>query len=320
MVGKFSARVLTLLAAGTLAVSLGGVAAASAGAHHGGAATAACRSDQASASCALGPHGTVRHVIYIQFDNTHYQRDNPNVPSDLQQMPNLLNFITGQGALISHEHTPLIAHTADDIVTSETGMYGNRQGVPIANEYNYYKPDGTSDPAGSFAYWTDPIVDYTTNLSGTPVGDHTRTMITQSGKNAPAPWVPYTRAGCNFGAVAAANTELENTLPDVALVYGKNSPEAREAGKTNSSGSFQAQAEADFMGLAVHCARGAAVCARSHGSVPDVLPDEPGGYHGYRALYGSKIHPACHQPGGAGPQPEWRGDQELVRPARVPWV
>jgi hypothetical protein len=59
--------------------------------------------------------------MYLQFDNVHFTRDNPNVPSDLEQMPNLLNFLTGNGTLISHEHTPLIAHTADDIVTAESG-------------------------------------------------------------------------------------------------------------------------------------------------------------------------------------------------------
>ena len=37
--------------------------------------------------------GTVKHVIYLQFDNTHYNRDNPNVASDLEQMPHLLNFL-----------------------------------------------------------------------------------------------------------------------------------------------------------------------------------------------------------------------------------
>src|SRR5271170_3113566 len=137
----------------------------------------------AATTCALGANGTsVKHVIYIQFDNVHYARDNPNVPSDLEQIPNLLNFITGNGTLISHEHTPLIAHTADDIVTSETGLYGSDEGLPIANEYNYYTPGGTTDTAGSFAYWTDPIVDYDTTTSA-PVGDKNFTLITAQGKN-----------------------------------------------------------------------------------------------------------------------------------------
>src|SRR2546430_16885923 len=57
--------------------------------------------------------GKIQHVIYIQFDNTHFTRDNPNVPSDLEQMPHLLNFIENNGALLTNHHTPLIAHTAN---------------------------------------------------------------------------------------------------------------------------------------------------------------------------------------------------------------
>jgi len=158
---------LTALAAGVPA-AWAATSAAAAG------ATATVRGVASSGTCSLGPGGKIKHVIYIQFDNTHYTRDNPNVPSDLQQMPNLLNFITSNGTLITHEHTPLISHTANDIVTSESGLYGNHHGMPIANTYQYYKPDGTTDTAGSFAYWTDPIVDYNT---GKPVGDHTPTMI-----------------------------------------------------------------------------------------------------------------------------------------------
>ena len=42
-------------------------------------------------------NGKIKHVIYVQFDNVHFLRDNPNVPSDLEQMPNLLNFIRDNG-------------------------------------------------------------------------------------------------------------------------------------------------------------------------------------------------------------------------------
>jgi hypothetical protein len=275
------AAVALVLGVTAAAATAGAAARATPGARH-----------SSSAGCVLGPHGSVKHVIYLQFDNVHYTRDDLNVPSDLQQMPNLLHFITGHGTLITHEHTPLIAHTADDIVTSESGLYGSHQGVPIANEYNYYKPDGTTDTAGSFAYWTDPIVDYDTGLASKPVGDHTPTLIGSNGKNAPAPWVPYTRAGCNFGTVAGADTELENTLPDVPHVFGAHSPEAKEA----ENPKLQNKATADFMGLAVHCAHGSAVC--SQGSRPDLLPDEPGGYHGYRALYGNKFIQPVISPSG----------------------
>jgi hypothetical protein len=291
MLGTRFSRPLTLLAASALAVGVTATAGAAAW-PSAGAGRAAARLDAGQARCALGAGGKIQHVIYMMFDNTHYTRDNPNVPSDLQQMPNLLKFLTGNGTLITREHTPLIAHTADDSVTLESGLYGSDQGIPIANEYNYYQPDGTTHTAGSFAYWTDPIVDYDTGLAGKPVGDHTTTMIGTNGKTPPAPWVPYTRAGCDFGTVASANTELENTLPDVPHVFGANSPEAKEAENPN----LQSKAEADFMGLAVHCALGSGVCGA--GSRPDVLPDEPGGYHGYRALYGNKFIQPVLSPGG----------------------
>jgi hypothetical protein len=258
-----------------------------------GPAAPAARASTVGSCTLANTASSVKHVIYIQFDNVHYTRDNPNVPSDLEQMPNLLNFITGNGTLISHEHTPLIAHTANDIVTSETGLYSNHQGMPIANEYNYYTPSGATDTAGSFAYWTDPIVDYSSS-TGAPVGDSTHTMVSASGGNTPAPWVPYTRAGCNFGSVAVANTELENTTPDVPLVFGAHSWEAREA----ENAKLANKAQADFMGLSVHCAAGSAVCGQAHGGVTDVLPNEPGGYQGYRALFGSRFIQPVISPSG----------------------
>ena len=41
-----------------------------------------------SSACQLG--NGVKHVISLVFDNVHFFRDNPNVPSDLEQMPHLL--------------------------------------------------------------------------------------------------------------------------------------------------------------------------------------------------------------------------------------
>lgn len=153
-------------------------------------------------SCTLqSAHGQIQHVIYIQFDNTHFTRDNPNVPSDLEQMPHLLNFIESNGVLLTNHHTPLISHTANDILTSLTGVYPDQHGVPVANSFRYFNPNGTTNLGVSFAYWTDPIFDPTTS---TPT-DTTFNMLTAAGMNAPAPWVPYTRAGCNFGAVSLAN-------------------------------------------------------------------------------------------------------------------
>jgi hypothetical protein len=286
------------LVLGMLAGPAGGVLSATSSASSASSASAAGAAAVSSASpipaCTLGANGSsIKHVIYIQFDNVHYTRDQPNVPSDLQQMPDLLKFITGNGTLLAREHTPLVSDTADDVVTSETGLYGSDQGVPIANEYNYYTPGGSTDTAGSFAYWTDPIVDYNTPTAA-PVGDSDYTLINAQGKNPPAPWVPYTRAGCDFGSVAAADTELENTLPDIPLVFGANSAETKEAENPKLAN----QAEADFMGLSVHCALGSAVCAAAQGGVADLLPDEPDGYSGYQALFGNKFIQPVISPSG----------------------
>jgi hypothetical protein len=284
-------RVLAAVAGGALVFGMAAAVPAASAASPAAAAARPAAATGSTRTCSLGAGASAKHVIYIQFDNTHYTRDQAHVPSDLEQMPNLLNFITGNGTLISHEHTPLIAHTANDIVTSETGLYPNGHGLAVANTYNYYTPSGSTDTAGDFAYWTDPIVDYSSS-TGAPVGDSHYNVLTSAGKNTPAPWASYTRAGCDFGSVAAANTEIENTTPDVPLLFGAKSPEAKEA----ENPKLQNKAAADFEGLSVHCAKGSAICAR--GGVTDALPNEPGGYHGYKALFGSKFIQPVISPSG----------------------
>jgi hypothetical protein len=243
----------------------------------------------AAAVCPLNsPSSQIQHVIYVQFDNTHFTRDNPNVPSDLEQMPHLLNFIKGNGTLLSNHHTPLISHTATDILTSLTGVYGDRHGVPVSNSFRYFKPDGTSSLGVSFAYWTDPLFDPTT----TAPTDTKFNMLTADGKNAPAPWVPFTRAGCNFGAVATANTILENIQTDIPTVFGANSPQAAEVVANPG------QAFADFVGIGVHCAAGDALCSAANGGAADLLPDEPGGYSGFNGLFGHVYVAPQVSPGG----------------------
>ncbi len=231
---------------------------------------------QAASGCTL--NNGIKHVIYVQFDNTHFTRDNPNVPSDLEQMPHLLNFIKQNGVLLSNHHTPLISHTATDILTSLTGVYGDQHGVPVSNSFRYFNPSGTSNLGVSFAYWTDPLFDPTTS---TPT-DTRFNMLTAQGKNAPAPWVPFTRAGCNVGSVASANTILENTQTDIPTVFGAHSPQAQEV-QSNPG-----QATADFVGIGVHCTQSSNLCTATNGGEADRLPDEPGGYHGFQALFGNK--------------------------------
>ena len=70
----------------------------------------------AATTCQLSADGTIKHLIYLQFDNTHYSRDHRASPSDLEQMPHLLNFLTSNGTLLTNDHTILISHTAGGIL------------------------------------------------------------------------------------------------------------------------------------------------------------------------------------------------------------
>jgi hypothetical protein len=243
---------------------------------------------KAASPCHLSSAGgDIQHVIHIQFDNTHFRRDNPNVPSDLEQMPHLRNFITDNGTLMTNDHTVLISHTATGILSTLTGVYPDRMGQPVANSFRYFTPAGASRTGVSFAYWTAPLFDPAPGAT-----DTTPEMINENGKIAPAPWVPYTRAGCNVGSVAAANTILENTAIDIPTVFGAGSPEAAEVAANPG------QAFADFVGVGVHCAQGSALCSAANHGRPDALPDEPGGYTGYNGLFGAKyVNPQIH-PGG----------------------
>jgi hypothetical protein len=236
---------------------------------------AAGEGDKAGQARGCLPSG-VKHIVHIQFDNVHLRRDNPNVPSDLEQMPNLLNFLEENGTLLTNHHTPLISHTADDIITTLTGVYGEKHGQPVSNSYGFFRPDGSIGFSSSFVYWTNIAPD------GQPQ------MIDQRGKIHPAPWVPFTRAGCDVGAFSTANIEFENTTTDIDNVFGPNSPEHQEAHAldTPTRQITNPRAVADFEGIAVHCAKNSPICGQS--GKPDLLPDEPGGYVGFNALYGNK--------------------------------
>ena len=261
---------------------------------HGSHATASgCRLNSAN--------GKIKHVVYLQFDNTHYLRDNSSVASDLQQMPHLLNFLTQNGTLFTNDHTILISHTAGGILSTQTGLYPDRHGMTSSNSYFYFPPTKIPAFSTSFKYWTD-LVDDTLGTN-----DPLPNMVTD-GKTTPAPWVPFTRAGCDFGAISLANIELENTgigtFGDMSQVFGTGSPEWNEAAASNAAPSgtaARAKALTDFVGIAVHCAQGGGICtsnaANTANSRADKLPDEPGGYDRYLGLFGAAyVNPAVCGP------------------------
>lgn len=238
----------------------------------------------ASPGCQLDPaRGAIKHVIFIEFDNVHRKRDaardgSTNVPSDLEQIPNLLNFIKGNGTLLTNYHMPLISHTSDDITSSESGLYPSRNGVAnSANSYFYYDSAGNPNSTSGFTYWTSKIPDGQYNFVSPATSTATGPV------NAPAPWVPYTRAGCNVGAVAMSGLVLESK-GDIGQAFGTSSPQY------NDPNYFPNE-----IGVAVHCGKGDGLCSSANGGAPDTLPNEPPapdgsdpGYTGYSALYGSQ--------------------------------
>ena len=250
----------------------------------------------AASSCSLGARHAIKHVIILQFDNVHLKRDNPNVPSDIQQIPALYDFLKGDGTLLSNDHTVLISHTADGITSTETGLYPGNEGLGVANSFEYFVPTGSGTRnASAFTYWTDPVSStHDPNyemIFGPPSAGH------PNGVNTPAPWVPFTRAGCDFAGIGAANMEFENDTSDIANVFGTGSSQyalGNWSYNTAYGQNFNAGSNlgtTDFEGLAIHCSQAdsqpGGLCSTANGGGTDSLPDEPGGYTGFNALFGA---------------------------------
>ncbi len=118
---------------------------------------------------------------------------------------------------------------------------------------------------------------------------------------APAPWVPYTKAGCSVGDFSTANMVLEK-YADIPTVFGAGSPEAQQV-VADTGDSFKDAEIDDYIGMTLHCGQSngvndplctSATAVKYNGStaspsaVADTLPDEPGGYANFLALHGSR--------------------------------
>jgi hypothetical protein len=232
-----------------------------------------------SASCQVDPvNNRIKHVVFIQFDNVHFHRDNPNVPSDLEQMPHLLNFLESNGTLLTNDHTVIISHTAAGFITTQNGVYPDRDGLGVSNSFRYYNGNTaeTTSSNSSFVYWTDRI-----NLgNNTAPNDTNYVLVDENGNNAPAPWVTYTRAGCRVGYYGMNGPVLESTS-EIPLLFPASSQAYQDYENNNPN------TAAYYVGIAVHCPAGDQLCSAANGGISDLLPNEARGYNGFNELLGN---------------------------------
>jgi len=87
---------------------------------------------------------------------------------------------------------------------------------------------------------------------------------------------------------------------DMTKVFGEGSPEwdeGRDSQIANPGTASRALAQADFVGIAIHCADPTkpGVCTGNPHATDDPLPDEAGGYSGFKGLFGTKsVNPAIN--------------------------
>ena len=190
-----------------------------------------------AATCQLSANGNIKHLVYIQFDNTHFSRDRPNVPRISSRCRTCSTSSRERHAVHQRPHDPDLAHRGRDPLLADRSL-PDRNGQTVTNSYGY------------FTHWRRRRVHVVVQVLDEPGRRHRRpgpNMITDAGKTTPAPWVPFTRAGCDFGGVGTANIELENnsTAPggDIDQRLRAGSPEEAaeprqpSASRPTSSGS-----------------------------------------------------------------------------------
>ena len=165
------------------------------------------------------------------------------------------------------------------MLTTFTGLYGDRQGMPISNSYRTYNTGRPTDPAGSFAYWTDPVFD----TAATPNPGHdTNPSMVYSAKPPASPSTPPLPNTITPGALGAVHPgRLQRGRgrrgEQGAREHRRGHPQgvrgelARGPAARRRHGSFKDAETADYVGIAVHCAQGSAFCADAHGR--EVRPD-----------------------------------------------
>ena len=158
----------------------------------------------------------IKHVIYLQFDNTHLLRDRPNFASDLEQMPHLQNFLSDNGTLSDNEHTILISHTAGGILSSLTGLYPDRTGQAVSNSYGFFQ----SERERRLLVLVQVLDGHhrrrqPRHQSAHAARRHELNMVngdSRHAKNTPAPWVPCTRGPAVTSGTSRPRTRCSSKI------------------------------------------------------------------------------------------------------------
>ena len=166
--------------------------------------------------------------------------------------------------------------------------------MPISNSYQAYNADAARTPTRRARSPTGPTRSSTPRARRTPATTPTRAWSTRRFRRpprrtpvapdtvTPAPWVPYTRAGCDVGEVATANQELENTAVDIPKVFGAGSPEDQQLNA--DTGLVQGRRGRGLRRRRRALRPGQRVLRRRQGR--EVRPDRPVGDRGVRPAAG----------------------------------
>ena len=247
----------------------------------GATAPPAANATPTSSGCNLG--SGIQHVIYLQFDNTHLARDDrANVPSDLEQMPHLLELLPGNGTMMANDHTVLISHTAGGILSSLTGVYPDRHGKPCRTATCAIRTGTFSFPS-SFGYWTDPSSAADRPTVPNMITPRRLQRAGSVGHVHPRRLRRRRHRLCEHRARKYRHWRERRRLQGVR--HGFTAMRARRRGKRRGPATRRAIAQTDFVGFAVHCAQGSAPCASGH---KRPFPGEPGGYMGFKGLFGAQ--------------------------------
>ncbi len=269
----------------------------------------------------------IQHVIDIMFDNVHVNRDNPNVLSDIEQMPALYNFITSNGTLLTNNHTPMIAHTANDLDHELHRPVRRPPGQGRVQRLLRLHPTGGVTPSGR------QVRRESSSATGRAAEGATASRDGLLGDGPAAGSAPsrLPRRGCRSpapGATSAASRRptwsWRTSTPTSRTSSGRTRPEAQQLPTPTIPELVQGSRGRRLHrprrplreGQHVLRERGCEVRADepSNTAVADVLPDEPGGYDGYQAVFGHKyLQPSPRRRRQLRRQPCLRERRQLTR-------